>query len=838
MKKVTLKINWIHLILVLFFLHLTAFSQNQLSVPFPAGFIGTKGTNSQQANTIKAYATLGIAKTFFMQNSASATAYTLQGNDVPGTLRLQLNSGQLIDIPGAIVWKDKTGTVDYLGFIPDASFSSVSFSYGASSTYTIYGTGTISNIGLGMIGKSTSEFVDGASITGNASGFASDLNDYLATTNLVANKPAGPVVVTALTTLDTTPTVTGTVTLASGESLSIDFNNVLYTTTNGLSIVSGSWSLTIPSALAIGTYSVTAKITNSAGYTLNDATSNELIIYQAGGPPTVESSYGTGAPNSITVYGNVTSDSGSSVTERGFVYSLTSNPTTSNTKVVSGSGTGIFSQLISGLSSNTTYYVRAYAINAGGTAYGSELSLGTCGGDIIGSGYGKNPNSIAGTDDNWKVVALPQGYTYTETLPYNAYVPLTSDLYNLNVYNTGYTVSGKTYYWIAPKTNAKELLGGGVYYNWIVQQTFTVAQSGFYDLNFSGAGDNAISFYINGVIDTTNPVLPTITGGTQIGSKHNSFTALGTFTGVTYLNAGVNTASMVMEDYGGDTVALISGSTFTCNNTYVNIVPVISTVTDATIVEGTTPSPIAFTVSDLETPLNNLTVTATSSNTALIPNANIVFAGATGSRTITTTPVSGETGSATITITLDDNAGGVVTRSFVVTLDELALNKYGQYVSDPLEVIDMYGGKGTGKGFNKSGKKIDKPLPPLKEVGDAYQGGTIFYLSALGSDRVQHGLIRTGILTTNVNYNNTLATTIPNANTSALNGYSNWRLPNYNEAVKICQTGGISSGTWLMSSTVTSYASTNIEVVYKSGCSNSNLNKTTTDILVILVRSF
>ncbi|GAB3508573.1 hypothetical protein GCM10027442_15000 [Emticicia fontis] len=81
--------------------------------------------------------------------------------------------------------------------------------------------------------------------------------------------------------------------------------------------------------------------------------------------------------NSATLGGNVTADGGTTVTERGIVWSTSTNPTTANNKVAIGSGTGTFSQTITGLPSNTTIYVKAYAINTTGTAYGNEISLTT-----------------------------------------------------------------------------------------------------------------------------------------------------------------------------------------------------------------------------------------------------------------------------------------------------------------------------------------------------------------------------------------------------------------------------------------------------------------------------
>jgi hypothetical protein len=71
--------------------------------------------------------------------------------------------------------------------------------------------------------------------------------------------------------------------------------------------------------------------------------------------------------------GNVSSDGGSAVTERGVCWSTTSNPIVTGNHTADGSGTGIFTSNITGLSPNTTYYLRAYAKNTQGLAYGNEV---------------------------------------------------------------------------------------------------------------------------------------------------------------------------------------------------------------------------------------------------------------------------------------------------------------------------------------------------------------------------------------------------------------------------------------------------------------------------------
>ncbi len=123
---------------------------------------------------------------------------------------------------------------------------------------------------------------------------------------------------------------------------------------------------------------------------------DDVVIGTASASSTA-STVTTTVPSSITstsalLGGTVTSDGGASVTDRGIVYATSANPTITNTKVQIGSGTGSFSQTITGLSTSTTYHVRAYAINSLGTSYGADQSFSTSAAPV--------PLSTAGTQNN------------------------------------------------------------------------------------------------------------------------------------------------------------------------------------------------------------------------------------------------------------------------------------------------------------------------------------------------------------------------------------------------------------------------------------------------------
>ena len=74
---------------------------------------------------------------------------------------------------------------------------------------------------------------------------------------------------------------------------------------------------------------------------------------------------------------NVTADGGSAVTARGVCWSTTEKPDIKDSNTDDGEGTGAFTSNLTGLTPNMTYYVRAYATNSEGTAYGEQRSFTT-----------------------------------------------------------------------------------------------------------------------------------------------------------------------------------------------------------------------------------------------------------------------------------------------------------------------------------------------------------------------------------------------------------------------------------------------------------------------------
>lgn len=152
-------------------------------------------------------------------------------------------------------------------------------------------------------------------------------------------------------TTDTAATHTLQKTATSPATITADYTDISYS--NAVDIYGGTWNAT-----------------NST-----DGGNNSGWIFGSIAP-TVTTQPAT-IITATTALGNgtVTSMGSSGFSERGIVWAITTAPTTLDNKIAVIGALGVFSALMTGLTTGTLYYARAYAINAYGTAYGNEVTF-------------------------------------------------------------------------------------------------------------------------------------------------------------------------------------------------------------------------------------------------------------------------------------------------------------------------------------------------------------------------------------------------------------------------------------------------------------------------------
>ncbi len=158
-----------------------------------------------------------------------------------------------------------------------------------------------------------------------------------------------------------------------GTTTSYGNSTAILSAGSGITEVSVNASLT---GLNLGTaYHFRIVASNSDGTTNGDD-----LFFTPGSATVITSPLSSITLTTASSGGNITSDGGFAVTARGVCWSTSANPSITGNHTTDGSGLGVFSSVLSGLTLNTTYHVRAYAVNGSGTNYGNELIFTTlCG---------------------------------------------------------------------------------------------------------------------------------------------------------------------------------------------------------------------------------------------------------------------------------------------------------------------------------------------------------------------------------------------------------------------------------------------------------------------------
>ncbi len=220
----------------------------------------------------------------------------------------------------------------------------------------------------------------------------------------------------------------------------------------------GTFTSSITALIAGTVYYVRAYATNSAGIGYGAGIS--FTTTAASVPVLTTTAVSLITLTTATSGGNVTSEGGTTATARGVCWSTSANPTTVlTTKTSDGTGTGVFTSSLTGLTANTTYYVRAYTSNISGTGYGNELIFKTYAGtvtDIEGNIY----NTVTiGTQtwiaENLKTTKYNDGTAIPNITDNIAWTAATTSAYSdYNNTPANSTIYGRLYNWYAVDNNA------------------------------------------------------------------------------------------------------------------------------------------------------------------------------------------------------------------------------------------------------------------------------------------------------------------------------------------------------------------------------------------------
>jgi hypothetical protein len=270
-------------------------AQTNLAVNFTDGFIGTRGNNSQDANDILIFSTLGITYAQFYQSDSDGDGlFSVQGNDIPGRIKIVLDDGTVIDYAASVTWRDSNNNYVF-GILfsssddPAVNFNSIMYSTGTIQLYSGNIKNVSSNLGLIVSGTGFS-IADGSSINGNAAtnGVLNALNSYYSSS--VSSDSTNPTISDQTFSYDeNTSSGTEIGNVLANDNVGVSSYNILFGNEDGYFAIDNSGSISLTPAGAASSandfetspnsYSITVQVSDANGNTSSAIiTLNELDV--------------------------------------------------------------------------------------------------------------------------------------------------------------------------------------------------------------------------------------------------------------------------------------------------------------------------------------------------------------------------------------------------------------------------------------------------------------------------------------------------------------------------------------------------------------------------------
>jgi uncharacterized protein (TIGR02145 family) len=349
----------------------------------PTIALATKTTNGTGVGTFTSAITgLTSGVTYYVRAYATNSVGTKYGTEI------SFNSSQAVATLAA------TTTVSAIGSNTATSGGNITYNGGATVTASGIVWSTTSTPTIALSTKTTNGAANGAytsNITNLTPGTLYYVRSYATnsvgtnygaqTSFTTLNTPTISVTASAISITSSTATSGGTITADGGAAVTA--RGVVYGTSSLSSTFSvtsgtgtGTYSIGLTGLNPATTYFVRSFATNSVGTVYGTETSFTTIAVEPTVSATAVAASITGS--SATSGGTISSNGGATVTVSGIIWSTTSTPTIGlSTKTTNGALTGTYTSSITGLAPAALYYVRAYATNSIGTAYGPQINFTT-----------------------------------------------------------------------------------------------------------------------------------------------------------------------------------------------------------------------------------------------------------------------------------------------------------------------------------------------------------------------------------------------------------------------------------------------------------------------------